>query len=269
MSDSAITPSVQSNSPEQPQPVKLLAHQKIELAAFIELLYMRNGTVPTAADLRNQIPDCNITEEQFRDYIKRPEIRKYLVEERGVPLEAQARLTPKQLDWIRVITDPTDMRPLSKKLSEHGLTKAEVSSWTTNKFYQQVVYEQTNRTFGSSRYAVLRSLQVEAMSGQMAAIKMYLEMTGDYSNKSEINVNVEVRSVVNTVVDVLQELVSPEVLLAVVDRLEAATIPALPGASPLAELPVPPRISPQALPKPKKPRYQDNEVIDVSSDGWH
>ena len=249
-------------------PAKLTGTEKQELAAFIELLYWRNGTVPSAQDLRDQIPDCNITNQQFAEYIKRPDIRKYLVEERAVPLDATARLTPKQLDWIRIITDPTDMRPMAKKLSALNLTRAEVSNWTNNKFYQQVVYEQTNRAFGNSRFAVLRSLQVEAMSGQMAAIKMYLEMTGDYSNRSEVNVTVETRGLINTVVDVLQELVSADILLAVVDRLEAATIPSLPGASPLVQLPEPPRYNPKSLPKPRVRREDSIDVESISADGW-
>jgi len=264
MTDSDTTPQVQSASVTN---TALLKHEKIELAAFIELLYWRNGTVPTAQELRNDIPDCNITDAQFKEYIKKPEIRKYLTEERGVPLDAQARLTPKQLDWIRVITDPADMRPLAKKLADAGVTKSEISSWTNNKFYQQVVYEQTNRAFGNSRYAVLRSLQVEAMSGQMAAIKMYLEMTGDYSQRSEVNVTVETRGILNTVVDVLQEFLPADLLLQVVDRLEAATIPALPGASPLSALPTPPRITQRALPKARAPRQStiDMDALDVTS----
>jgi hypothetical protein len=84
--------------------------RKEELAAFIELLFWRNGTVPIARDLREQIPDCDVTDAEFKDFVTDPKFRKYLTEERGVPLDAQARLTAKQLDWIRIITDPTDMR---------------------------------------------------------------------------------------------------------------------------------------------------------------
>jgi hypothetical protein len=136
-----------------------------------------------------------------------------------------------------------------------------------NKFYSQVLYEQSNRSFGSARFGVLRQLQIEAMSGQMQAIKMYLEMTGDYSQRSEVNVNVEVHGIINTVVDTLQELVSPEILLQVVERLEGVAIPGLPGASPLQILPAPPRMETKALPKSTK-TIEAKVFVPTEDDPW-
>src|SRR5688572_30278930 len=106
---SSTEPSDSTASPE------LLRHEREELAAFIELLYWRNGTVPTAQDI-NQAFGFDLTDEQFNTFIRNPKIKKYLVEERNVPLEAKARLTPQQLDYIRVMTDPLDMRPMAIKL---------------------------------------------------------------------------------------------------------------------------------------------------------
>lgn len=245
-------------------------HRYQELAALIELLYLRNGTVPTASDLRQQIPDYHITDETYQRFLKLPEIRTYLVEERAIPLDAQARLTQRQLDWIRVVTDPTDLRPIAKKLQELGLKRAEVTSWQGNKFYQQVLYEQTNRTFGSSRYAVLRSLQVEAVSGNVSAMKMYLELTGDYTQKQEVNVNVEVRGVLNGLVDVLQRYLGPEQLMQVVEELEAVAIPNMPSASPLAVLPAAPRASGsiKALPAKKPDRAPAIDVESFDPNEW-
>ena len=261
-------PSADQESHESESPDPLRGYQKEELAAFIELLYVRNGTVPTAQDLRTQIPGCTVTDQQFKSYVNDKAIRDYLVKERHVPLDAIARLTPKQMDWIRMITDPTDMRPIAKKLAELKITKAETQAWLNNPFYQQVLYEQSNKTFGDSRFAVLRSLQLEAMGGNVPAVKMYLEITGDYTNKSEVNVTMEARGMINTVLDVLQELVPADVLLQVVERLEGATIPSLPGASPLRSLPVPPRMGEiRALPKPKRTE-QVIDVEEIAADGW-
>jgi hypothetical protein len=242
-------------------------HRYVELAAFIELLYLRNGVVPTAQDLREQIPECDVSDETYKRFVKDPKIKAYLIKERALPLDAHARLTQKQLDWIKVVTDPSDMRPVNKKLSELKISRAEVTSWQANKFYQQVMYEQTNRTFGSSRYAVLRSLQVEAVAGNISAMKMYLEMTGDYRATSEVNVHVETRTVLNGMVDVLQRYLDPETLLKIVEELEAVAIPGLPGASPLAALPEPPKATIRELPKVKT-RPVSTQVIDIDSDGW-
>lgn len=241
-----------------PQPKQFEDHRYKELAAFIELLYLRNGVVPTANDLRTQIPDYDISDATYRKFLDIKEVREYLVEDRAIPLDATARLTQDQLDWIRVVTDPTDMRPVAKKLQELGLKRAQVTSWQGNKFYQQVLYEQTNRTFGSSRYAVLRSLQAEAMAGSVSAIKIYLELTGDYTQKAEVNVTVETRSVLNGLVEILQKYLDPETLLKVVDEMEQLAVPDLPKNSALAVAPVI-----KALPKPRKPAYIDANSEEV------
>lgn len=265
MTGSSSSTEVSATTPHQRSSLGA-RERKEEVAAFIELLFWRNGVVPIARDLREQIPDCNISDDEFKQIVTDPKLRKYLTEDRGVPLDAQARLTGKQLDWIRIITDPTDMRSLTAKMKDVGITKADVTKWNMNKFYAQVLYEQSNRSFGSARFGVLRQLQIEAMSGNITAIKMYLEMTGDYSQKSEVNVNVEVHGIINTVVDTLQELVSPEIMLAVVERLEGVAIPGLPGASPLQVLPAPPRMATKALPKPK--RTVDVPFVPDPDDPW-
>jgi hypothetical protein len=273
----------------EPQINPLPTDKHVELAAFIELLYVRNGIVPSAQDLRDQIPDCTVTDEQYTKFTTNKAIKEYLINERSIPLGAHARLTQKQLDWIRVVTDPSDQRPLARKLTELNLKIGTVRAWNNNRFYAQVLYEQTNKTFGNSRYAVLRSLQLEAMAGNISAIKLYLEMTGDYSQNppdknskqasqpqapittvnvaanatnNTANVTIETRSLVNALLEILQRNLEPELLTKVVEELERATIPALPtvsGASPIdtAYLPTPPaapRMEIEPLKKPKRPK---------------
>jgi hypothetical protein len=242
-------------------------HEREELAALVELLYWRNGVVPTARDL-NEAFGYDLTDRQFKDYISNPKIKKYLVEERNVPLEAKARLTPTQLDYIRVMTDPMDMRPMSVKLKDLGIKYTDVSKWQLNPFFKQVVYEQGTRSFGGARGAVLRSLAVEAIGGNVRAQQMYLEMSGDYSVKSEVNVNttVEVRNTINVVIDVLQRHIPPELLEIIALELESVTVPGLPSASPIANgimhqptLQEPRRII-EALATPKRPARQPEEA---------
>ena len=236
-----------------------------ELKAFIELLYWRNGTVPDARQLRAEIDGCTVTDEYFDNFLKQKSVRDYFAE-RGVPVAAQARLTPKQLEWIRTITDPTDFRPLHVKMKEADVSQADIKKWNMSPFFTQIVYEQSNRTFGNSRFAVLRQLQVEAMAGNLKAIQLYLEMTGDYKNQQEVNVHVETRNTVNIVLEVIEECVPPDLLPAILERLEAAVVPALPSTNPLLALPEPPRMN--AKPIPKKPQRRTIDVSSQDFDGW-
>jgi len=290
MTDSAETPSPEYNSQLAQQlqepwsenktsvedyvPLRELSKpERQELAAYIELVYWRNGSIPTAAQLRSEIPHCKITDGAYASYMNDPDLIKYLQNERAIPIEAEAKLTTKQLDWIRVLTDAADMRPLAKKLAELNLTKSEVNRWLTNPFYREVLAERCDAGFGDSRTSVMKALQVEAMSGNITAIKMYLEMTGDYQPGMQFNVVVEQRAVITNVVAILQELVPREVLLEVVERLETATVPNHPALN--AAKPLPPMSARTTAiqekhrsTEPTRPRAEVIDVHSFTNEGW-
>lgn len=264
-----MPPSQEVTSPDS---TSLAPHEKEELAAFVELLYWRNGTVPTVAEL-NSAFDLRLTARQLDAYLSQPKIKQYLINKRGVPLNARARLTAKQLDWIRVATDASDVRPVALKMKDLNVTRSDLTKWQSDKFFQQVMYEQGTRSFQNARFGVLRSLAVEAMNGNVTAQKIYLEMTGDYNatQKVDINVTHEMRQTINVVLDILQRHCSPEVIEAVAVEIEKATIPGLPGAAPI-DLPLPvatPSSVIQALPKPKR-KVEHPTIQDIANgdDDW-
>lgn len=207
-----------------------------ELAILYELLYTRTGKLPSAKDLASNFETLkDLTQVELDRVLAHKPFKDYLINERAIPLNHTPKLTTKQLDWINAITDPTDQRPLTKKLSELGLKMAEVRTWNNNPFYAKVLYERTNKAFGNNRYAVLRSLQLEAMAGNISAIKLYLELTGDVethnnsgSSSQTINVNntnttLEARQLLNAILEILQRHLQPELLVVIVDELEQAT----------------------------------------------
>lgn len=260
------------SSEAQPQD-SLARHEREELAAFIELLYWRNGTVPTVTDL-NAAFNLNLSKQQLDIYLSNKRIRDYLIKERHVPLDAHARLTAKQLDWIRVACDPSDMRPVQIKMKELGITRADLTAWQGNQFYQQVMFEQATRGFQNARHGVLRSLAVEAIGGNVTAQRIYLEMTGDYVQQSkitgEVKITHEVRQTINLVLDVLQRHVGPEIIEAVAMELETATIPGLPGAAPV-DLPlpvVPPSSEIRALPAKRAAKPQPTYTLEPEPNAW-
>lgn len=260
----------------------ILKHVKEELASFIELLYWRNGTVPTVKEINNSF-DLSLTEAQYQSFLENPKIKDYLVNKRNVPLEATARLTAKQLDWIKVVTDATDPRPVALKMKETGVSRADLTKWHTDLFFQQVMYEQSTRSFQSARHGVLRALAIEAMGGNVSAMKIYLQMTGDFqeqsSSKVEVQVTHELRQTINVVLDILQRHCTPEVIDAVATEIERATIPGLPSAAPI-ELPMPvvdPRTITPKLPArsagpvaPRKPPFPPKleHDLEFNPDDW-
>lgn len=245
------------------------AHES--LALRYELYYLRHGSLPTAKDLE-------VLQVDLDRFLAHKPIRDYLINERSIPLDHSPKLTTKQLDWINCVTDPSDQRPLTKKLAELGIKMAEVRAWNNNPFYAKVLYERTNKQFGNNRHAVLRSLQLEAMAGNISAIKLYLEMTGDVEathNQSTVNVNtttvsVEARSLLNNILEILQRHLEPELLMVIVNELEAATtgnerqtsaLPALPPPTTAQRVQAALEVRPYTPPSIK-------ETVEKNADWW-
>jgi hypothetical protein len=250
-----------------------------ELTALYELQYVRTGELPKAQDLQ-QFPGFeNLTQVELDRFLNHKPVAEYLVNERDIPLNHAPVLTAKQLDWINAITDPTDQRPLFKKRQELGLKMSEIRAWNNNPFYAKILYERSNKQFGNNRHAVLRSLQLEAMSGNMSAIKLYLEMTGDVAfhqsganvTLNTTNTTVEARGLLNAVLEILQRHLEPELLMIIVNELEEATT-GKPSVRPSIS-PVPPPNTAQrvqaALEVRARPYTQPSgQVVETSDSDW-
>jgi len=204
-----------------------------EFVACYEAYYWNFGFAPDSPANLNSEFKTKFTKEDWEDCLTRESLVKYF-EERGVPnpYKPAPVLTPKQLDFIRDFTDPTNILPLSKKLSLAKVSQAEFASWMRDTTFVQLVRGETDKKFNDSRTLVLNALAQEAaVSRNVNAIKFYFELTGEYSPTSKTQVTHltgEVRELTQKLLEVLQRHVPPETLELIHGELEEVLFPQLP-----------------------------------------
>lgn len=215
---------------------RLTPKQQQEFVACYEAFYWQQGRIPAVAEL-NRAWGTDFTQGQYEKALKHESLQKYF-QERAIPNPyiEQPTLSPKQMDFLRILLDPTDTRSLHHKLKAVKATQAEHAAWLRDPNYAALVRDETSKLFEDSRSRVFMALSREASAGNVPAMKLYLEMTGDYTpaNKSgtTINVHQDLRFTVQKVLEVLQKHVSTQVLLNVAEELEQVLFPQLPSNRP-------------------------------------
>lgn len=185
-----------------------------ELLDYIESFYMTNGYVPSiekAEDLLRLKPELYkrwITSRPFREKLAKrgvflPGIREHLPED---------LLTQRQLEAIKVITDTHDTRSYKKKFMDMEISTTEWNSWLSDSTFTSVLHGYTERMFSANQYEALLAIIDNTRDGDLASAKLYMEMTGRYSQKNE-SLNMPLAQVINLIVEIIQDVVKdPDML---------------------------------------------------------
>lgn len=202
-----------------------------EFVACYEAFYWLKSRAPYGAEELNREYKTDYTDEEFEKVLANESLAKYL-DERAVPNKhkPQPKLTPKQLDFLRLVLDPNDNRLLSMKMKECRVSAAEHASWMRDATFSKLVREETTKQLENGRTAVLRALTREASSGNIRAIQFYMELTGEYVPRSQgpavsVNVHSDVRNLTQGILEILQRHVPPATLMLVADEFEELLFP--------------------------------------------
>jgi hypothetical protein len=235
--------------------------ERQEFVACFEAYYWNNGFIPDKVATLNYEFNTHFSTTLWEAVLTDPKLVAYF-KERGVPnpYAPQPVLTPKQLDFIRAFTDPTNVLPLSKKLSSLQVSQAEFASWMRDTNFITLVRGESDKKFRDSRTLVLNALAQEAaVSRNVNAIKFYFELTGEYTPgaKTQVNVqlNSEVKELTIKLLEVLQRHVPPETLELIHGELEQVLFPDLPTTATL-----PARKNPRVL-VPTSSRSIEEDLI--------
>jgi len=213
-----------------------------DFAACLEAFYWQSGRLPSLPEFNREY-NVNLTAERFDSALSNPSLKKHLAVI-GVPLEGETFLTGKQMEFLRVLFDPTNTKPLAFKLKECKVTGTEYSAWLRDPAFARVLRNEADKRFENSEHRVLQALEREASGGNVAAMKLYFEMTGRYtpSAKGAVNVtiNQDARELASKMLEVLQRRLPAELLMQVADDLEAVLFPrsATPARAHLSVIPV-------------------------------
>lgn len=152
------------------------------------------------------------------------------------------------LDAIFGHLDPSEERPLAVLLKEQGVDLIQWNGWLTDPTFGAYVRDRTAAVFGQRAHEVDIALMRKAVSGDVAAMKLILELQGRI--KQQGTAVTDVNMILARVVEIIQlHVTDTATVLRVAEALEAlsqqATRGQLPASAPVVagELAGPPIIS--------------------------
>lgn len=146
---------------------------------------------------------------------------KQALEELGIPPDTKkALLTFKQAMALQIMFEPTTAS-FSTRLERAGITRAQWTSWQSQQVFGQLYREMSEQKLRNGVPAALSALTDRASDGDMAAIKLVLEITGRHDPSREQKVNLD--AFMHRVIDVIQEELSgdPVKMMQIAKRLKS------------------------------------------------
>lgn len=203
-------------------------------------LWETHGKLPTAQYLANY---CRLPEETVNQCLADAITIANLRERGAIPPDAddwhaatgeRIVLAGKQVDAVRRVferVDPDDDRTLRQALQEVDVTVQEWNGWMRDPMFSSFVRDAGARLFGDHAHSVDIALLRQAVSGDTAAIKLVMEVTGRLKKDGGVDTGM----LLARVIEVLVRHLPPAQLGPIVDDLQslAGSLSAMgPGQAP-------------------------------------
>lgn len=185
--------------------------------ALIEAYYWRTGKVPeTDDDIFREFTELSDIDSVFEN----KKAVAYLVEQ-GVPLVNKLGLTVKMMRWIETLC-ATDNLPLGMKMKAAKVTPKEHARYMRNPLFCRVLRDETQKILPNNQVNIHNSLASQANKGNVQAIRLLLELTGEYTPRStsEVGSKHEVKNLMSGVLEILQQHVDLHTLERVAEDFE-------------------------------------------------
>jgi hypothetical protein len=264
--DSSLNAHAQENDAHDASLDDPFAEEK-NLVSLYELHYWRYPEVyPTVTRINAEF-GTDFTPDEFTQILTNPKVVARL-RRRDVPAsqrEFKSRLTPRQLDWIQVIIDPTSRKTMAARCKEFGITWQKHNAWMRNPLFSTTLRQETDKLAADRRHEVKQGLINEASNGNITAAKTYLEWTGEFKQSIDINVTHEHKVLVYKIIDVLAAHIPQDTLELVAQELESVLEGGPVGVTPTHTNrgPVERPSSPSRALKVNSTPQNDNKVIDL------
>jgi hypothetical protein len=194
-----------------------LSAEEVDLVNFAEEYYHEKGEFPPIQTLSTQLL---LTPQRITDHLNKPKVKDAL-ERRGLPRTSSPsnRLTGEQMAAISLVLDFSDPRPLKTKLSALGLSVTKWNAWQKSPRFRNYLNERAEELLIANKHTVLTGLTSSAASGDVSAIKLYLELTGRYNPKSQSEMHLQ--KIIETLLSVLQRRIDPILLSQIQEDFDA------------------------------------------------
>ena len=115
---------------------------------------------------------------------------KAVMAQRGFPFD-QAKLSPEQYFAVGIITDPSNRKTLAVKLKQAGISYGQYRGWLKQPHFRDYISKVTEDMLGEHVQDVHTRVVERATSGDMAAIKLYYELTGRHDPQRQQMVDLQ------------------------------------------------------------------------------
>lgn len=195
-----------------------LSELQVKVLCYIEQRFWETGGIPTPEKIAE---DLDIILSTVKSHFKNETFRTALVT-RGVDLSAdrsKGLLDVMQLTLANSLLNTHDKRSVREKLKELNITPQKYNAWLATKEFRNYLAGRAEQMFGSHDHELYSTLLSSATGGDIAALKVALEMRGIYNPK--VNVEVNLPQVLGQVVEIItRHVTDPGTLAAIADDLE-------------------------------------------------
>jgi len=185
-----------------------------QTVALIETYYWKYKRIATDSELeREYLVDTDVAA-----VLGDKQLVAYLAKQ-GVPVDGSIALSPKQVRWIDTLCAAGDSRPLVVKLKDFKLTLAQHNAWLKNPVFQSALTSRLESILPDERVRVHQALAREASGGNVAAIKLYLNLTGELT-EGETSGKSEMAGLMQGILEILESHVPSHILIDVANDFD-------------------------------------------------
>jgi hypothetical protein len=168
------------------------------LAAF-NTGYRQLGRLPSLDETHALWP--RIHKDTVGELLQTNEFKQALIL-RGIEPGDNMGLSSLQHAFLLKLADPYDKRSMAAKLKEFGITSAVYSNWRRYRPFAKALEEQSKALYNDALPAIRARLVGKAESGDVRAIEMVFDKTGESPKANEL---ADVKQVVMTLVQAVQK----------------------------------------------------------------
>ena len=190
--------------------------------ALIETFWWKYNRIPTDDELLREYAASTDVEAVLAN----KDIVRYLITN-GVPVDGTIIITPKQVRWIDTLCASNDSRTFAMKLKEANVTMSQHNTWMKNPIFQSALNSRLERILPDERVRVHSALAREASAGNVPAVKLYLQLTGELT-EGQTSEKAETAKLMQGILEILETHVDRGTLLALADDFDHLLVHGLP-----------------------------------------
>lgn len=196
---------------------QLTTHEK-KIIKYYELQWAMRHHVPTVTEIASYLQLGEITVNYSLN--RRPVIK--ALKDRGIPFQqhTQSELTTQQVATAIVMMNFNDVRSNPEKLDQLGINPNQYNAWLSDPQFKNLIDSLVDQNLTNIKPVAITELTKKINSGDMQAIKFYIETTGAFQSQEQP----QSANLIMMLIEIIQKHVKdPEVINAIAQDIKLAS----------------------------------------------